>query len=436
MIQKSATGKEMIAAVDIGSSHCLTLIASREPDGSLKIVGLGDVPAVGIRRATIVNLEQATQTLERSVAMAEQMCGNNVDRVYVNVSGQHIGYRNSNGVVVVASDDGIVESDIDRAIESARTVSLPADQEVLTVTPRTYKVDDQEGILDPLGMVGQRLEVEIHMITASSAVLRNLEKALATIGLEKESFVFGGYAASEVVLDDNEKNAGVICIDVGADTTSYCVYLDGAIQISGVVPIGSRYVSQDINAYTRVGLDNAEKIKLDLSKDIAEPIKQREGESREEFRRRYKSADIFDLTKYDPHVKPASVSKAMLVRNVIGARHREIFSLIADELKKNKVNDKLGAGAVIVGGGARAIGLTEVAMQTLGMQVRIGIPRGIDGVIRHLDDPIYATVIGLLHYAVRDQTVQPIEVEETAEKNAALPKFFDEVVRKIKNLMP
>ena len=408
MIQKSATGKEMIAAVDLGSSHTVTLIASREADGNFKIVGIGDVPSVGIRRANIVNLEQATQTLERSVAMAEQMCGNNVDKVYVNVSGAHIGYRNSNGVVVVASDDGIEESDIDRAIESARAINLPADQEVLTVTPRTYKVDDQEGILDPLGMVGQRLEVEIHMITASSAVLRNLEKALATIGLEKESFVFGGYAASEVVIDDNEKNAGVICIDIGADTTSYCVYLDGAIQLSGVVPIGSRYVSQDINAYTRVGLDKAERIKLDLSKDASEPIKQREGETREEFRRRYKAADIFDLTKYDPGVKPATVSKAMLVRTVIGARHREIFSLIADDLKKNKIADKLGAGAVLVGGGAKAIGVGEVAMQTLGMQVRLGVPRGIDGVIRHLDDPIYATVIGLLRYANHEQAAAPI----------------------------
>ena len=435
MLQKSSTGKEMIAAVDLGSSHCVTLIAHREAGGGIKIVGLGEVPSRGVRRATIINLEQATQTIERSVAMAEQMCGNNIDSVYLNVSGQHIGSRNSHGTVVVAGD-AIVESDVDRAIESARAISLPADQEILNLMPRFYTVDGQEGIVDPLDMVGMRLDVDIHLITANSSVLRNLEKALSNVGLAKEALVFNGYAAAEVVLDDNKKNAGAICIDVGSDTTSFCVYADGAIQVSGVVPIGGRYVSQDINAYTRVGLDNAEKIKLDLVHESDETIKQKEGETREEYRRRYKAADVFDLTKYDPHVKPASVSKNMLIRNVIGARHREIFTLIATELKKHKLHDKLGAGAVIVGGGAQTIGLSEVAMQTLGMQVRVGIPRGIDGVIRHLDDPRYATAIGLLHYAIRDQAAASVETPEPIQKKSSWDSFLAGVSKKFRNLMP
>ena len=287
-----------------------------------------------------------------------------------------------------------------------------------------------------MNMVGMRLEVDIHLITANTSAVRNLEKALNDIGLEKESFVFSGYAASEVVVSDNEKDIGVVCIDIGSDTTSYCVYVDGAIQVSGVVPIGGRYVSQDINAYTKVGLENAEKIKLALGQEADAIPAQREGETREEYRRRYKSADVYDLTQYAANIKPSTVSKTLLIRNVIGARHKEIFSLIGAELKKHQLHDKLGAGAVVVGGGAKTVGLTEVASSTLGMQVRLGIPHGIDGVIRHLDDPAYATAIGLLHYAMREQAIETISEQAAPIKQKQIDNFWGKFIGKFKHLMP
>jgi cell division protein FtsA len=438
MTQKSRTSSDIITAIDLGSSHCLTLMASRDAtSGELRIVGVGNVPSKGIKRAGIINLEEAIETLEQSVAMAEKVCGHNVGSVYMNVSGQHISSMNSSGVVVVAdANNEIGEDDIDRVVEAARAVSLPADREVLNLTPRFFTVDGQEGIKDPMRMVGMRLEVDVHIITSSSSALRNLEKALSDVGLAKETFVFSGYAASEVVLSSTEKDAGAVCIDIGADTTSFCVYMDGAITLSGVVPIGGRYITQDINAYTRVGLENAEKIKITLGEGMNEVPPQHKDESKEEYRRRLKSVDILNLAQYDPNVKPATISRTVLIRSVIIPRVKEIFSLIDEQLRRHKFAGKLGAGAVVVGGGAKTVGLIETAGRTLGTQVRVGVPEGIQGVIRHIDDPTYATAIGLLHYAQKEQQTQVELGGKNALKQPALDDLFAKVGRLFKKFMP
>ncbi|MDO5561486.1 MAG: cell division protein FtsA [bacterium] len=439
MIHKNRAPNDLITAIDLGSSRCLTLMATRDgQSGEMRVVGVGNVPSRGIRRATIINLEEAIKTVEQSVAMAEKICGINAESVYMNVGGQHISSLNSNGVVVVAdSNNEITESDVDRAIEAARAISLPADREILNLTPRFYTVDSQEGVRDPLRMVGVRLETDIHLITCSSSALRNLEKTLNDVDLDKDGFVFSGFAASEVVLTEAEKEAGVICIDLGADTTSYCVFVDGAILLSGVIPIGARYVTQDINAYTHVGLENAEKIKISLSEEEGEIEPQRPDESREEYRRRLKQLDTLNLSDYEPNIKPSTMSKANLIRAVIMPRLKEIFGLIAQELKKNKINDKLGAGAVIVGGGAKTVGLVEVATRALNMQVRLGVPNGTQGVVRHLNDPAYATAIGLLTFALKEQASD--ETDSSNKKNGKEPTFdniFGKIGRSLKKFMP
>ncbi len=439
MMQKNHSANNLITAIDLGSSRCLTLMATRDNQtGEMRIVGVGNVPSRGVRRGTIINLEEASRTVEESVAMAEKLCGINAQSAYVNVSGQHISSLNSNGIVVVADPNNeISEADVDRAIDAARAISLPADREVLNLTPRFYTVDSQEGIRDPLRMIGMRLETDIHLITCSSSALRNLEKTLNDVGLDKDDFVFSGFAASEVVLSDAEKEAGVICIDLGADTTSYCCFVDGAILFSGVIPIGTRYVTQDINAYTHVGLENAEKIKLTLSDDDEGTAPQRPDESREEYRRRLKQADSLNLADYDPNVKPALVSKTALIRTVVFPRLKEIFTLISQELKKQKINDKLGAGAVIVGGGAKTVGLVEVATRVLGTQVRMGVPNGTQGVVRHLNDPAYATAIGLLTFGFKNEnTSSSLSGNKKANKDTGLDNFFTKIGNSLKKFMP
>lgn len=439
MMQKNHSANNLLTAIDLGSSRCLTLMATRDNQtGEMRIVGVGNVPSRGVRRGTIINLEEASRTVEESVAMAEKLCGINAQSAYVNVSGQHISSLNSNGIVVVADPSNeISEADVDRAIDAARAISLPADREVLNLTPRFYTVDSQEGIRDPLRMIGMRLETDIHLITCSSSALRNLEKTLNDVGLDKDDFVFSGFAASEVVLSDAEKEAGVICIDLGADTTSYCCFVDGAILFSGVIPIGTRYVTQDINAYTHVGLENAEKIKLTLSDDDEGTAPQRPDESREEYRRRLKQADTINLADYDPNVKPAFVSKTNLIRTVVFPRLKEIFTLISQELKKQKISDKLGAGAVIVGGGAKTVGLVEVASRVLGIQARIGVPNGTQGVVRHLNDPAYATAIGLLTFGFKSENnSSSFTNNKKTNKETSFDNFFTKIGNSLKKFMP
>jgi cell division protein FtsA len=428
-----------VAAIDLGSSHCTTLIANRNlQTGEAKIVGMGQVPTRGVRRATIINLEEATNTIERALAAAEKICGHNVDSVYLNVSGKHLDSQNSQGVVVVAdANNEINEADVDRAIEAARAISLPADREVLNLTPRFFTVDGQEGIRDPIGMVGVRLETEVHLITCSSAAVRNLEKALSDIGLKVDAFVFSGYAASEVVLGEDEKEAGAICIDIGADTTSFCAYVDGAIQLSGVIPIGGRYITQDINAYTHIGIENSEKVKLSLSENLSEPAPQGPDESREEYRRRLRSRDVLNLTDYDPNLKTRTIYKSAIINTVIAARLKEIFAEINTKLKaKQLAPTELGAGAVVVGGAAKTVCLPEIASQALNMQVRLGLPKALPGVIRHLDDPMFATAIGLLDYALRAQVVATDKAGAGERKTSGLGNFFGGLGEAFKKFMP
>ncbi len=440
MIQKSHSANNLLTAIDLGSNRCLTLMATRDGQtGEMRIVGVGSVPSRGIRRGTIINLEEAAQTVEASVAMAEKVCGINAQSAYVSVNGPHVSSLNSNGIVVVADPNSeINEDDVDRAIEAARAVSLPADREVLNLAPRFYIVDGQEGIRDPLRMNGMRLETEIHLITCNSSALRNLEKTLSDVGLDKDDFVFSGLAASEVVLSEAEKEAGVICIDFGADTTSYCCFFEGAILFSGVIPIGSRYITQDINAFIHVGLENSEKIKVNLSTDTEAVEPQRPDESKEEYRHRMKQADTLNLTEYDPSARPAAISKLSLIRTVIIPRLKEIFELINTQIQKQKLTNKLGAGAVIVGGGAKTVALIETATRILGMQVRVGVPKGAQGVVRHLDDPSYATAIGLLTFGLKDQESNA-SVSGNFKKNSKEPTFdgfFAKIGQSFKKFIP
>ena len=430
---------ELVAVVDLGSSRCVSLIAQRTDQG-VNIVGFGDVATQGVRQATNTNLGLAANSIGASIQQAEQMCGRNVNQVMVSVSGKHIQSQNSQGMASIADPHNVVsEDDIDRAVAQARTIVLPANREVLNLVPRLFKLDDQEGIRDPINMIGMRMEVDIHMITASSSALRNLEQALQMMKLEKQDFAFAAYAASHVVLNPTEKEIGAVCIDIGSDTTSFCAFVDGALSLSGVVPIGGRYISQDINAYCSVGFDNAEKIKLSLSDEDLQKMVQKPNETLGEFNQRRKAADALNLTQFNPNAKPATVSKSALIKQVISARVKEIFSLVGEQLHAGGIHDKLGAGAVIVGGAAKTVGLPTVASQTLNLQVRLGQPTPFPGVIHHLDDPRFATALGLLSMASEyndDEVPDEEQPARTAKKSGWLDNFFDHIGRGIKNVMP
>lgn len=392
--------KRVITVIDLGTEKCVTIIATiDEESGSLKVVGVSVVPSKGMKRSMIVDLDQVLATVSQSLDGAERMAGFDVRSVYVVVSGTHVTSKNSKGVVAVAApDQEITANDVERVIEAARAISLPADQRIMHVIPRDFKVDSQEGIKDPIGMTGVRLESEAHIITGMNITLRNLEKVVNDLGLEVDGFVFAGLAASEAVLSETEKELGAVVVDMGAGTTSLSAYVDGALQYSGSVPVGARHITQDIALGCRISLDNAEKVKILLSSNSDMFIKPLPGESKEELIKRRKKADKIDLAAHGIHEGVETLSKRTVLEGIMVPRMKEIFELIADDLEKHDVLGLVPAGVILCGGGAQTAGIVEVAKRVLSLPVRVGTPLPLEGLVSDIQGPAYAASIGLLEY--------------------------------------
>ncbi|HEX9817519.1 MAG TPA: cell division protein FtsA, partial [Patescibacteria group bacterium] len=368
--------KRVIAAIDLGTEKCITIIAVvDEETGGLKVVGVSVMPAKGMKRSMIVDLDQVLSSISQSLDAAERMAGFDIKSVYVAVSGTHVVSKNSKGVVAVAApDQEITAHDVERVIEAARAISLPADTKIMHVIPRDFKVDSQDGIKDPVGMTGVRLESEAHIITGMSTTLRNLEKVINDLGLKVDGFVFAGLASSEVVLSETEKELGAVVVDMGAGTTSLSAFVDGALEYSGSVPVGARHITQDIALGCRISLASAEKVKVLLSSYDETEFKPHAGESKEELMRRRKKADKLDLAKENIHEGVETLSKRTVVEGIMMPRMKEIFELIAKDLEKHNVLDKIPAGVILCGGGAQTIGIIETAKRVLNLPVRLGNP--------------------------------------------------------------
>jgi len=400
---KNMSKDPVITAIDLGTDKCVTLIATVNPQtGVIKVVGVSAVPAKGIRKSMIVDLEQVMETVTQSVDAAERMAGFDVNSAYLAISGSHIKSINSKGVVAVASpDQEITHEDVARVIEAARAVSLPQDRRMIHVIPRFFKVDSQEGIRDPVGMTGVRLESEAHIITGMNTALRNLEKCMNDLGLTVNGFVFSGLAAAEVTLSDTEKELGVVVVDIGAGSTSFCVFVEGALEYSGAIPIGARHVTQDIALGCRISLDAAEKIKIALSSDKYQPLKRKAGESKEDLAKRRRKADKLDLSKLGIEDTTEELSKRTLVEGIIVPRVKEMLKMIAEELDKKDLLSQAPAGVVFCGGGAETISLVDVAKKVFRLPARVGVPTDIQGLVADIKRPSYASSIGLLLYGKR-----------------------------------
>ncbi len=392
----------VVTAIDLGTDKCVTLIATIGEDRQVQVVGVSAVPSRGMRRSMIVDLEQVLNTISESLDAAERMAGFEVKSAYVSVSGTHITSRNSKGVVAVASpDQEITRLDVDRVIEAARAISLPADREIIHVIPRDFKVDSQEGIKDPVGMTGVRLESEAHIITAMSVSLKNLDKCLNDLALKVDGFVFAGLASAEVVLSETEKELGVVTVDIGAGTTSICAYVDGCLEYSGSVPIGARHITQDIALGCRISLDAAEKVKLALGVEDLPVIQPMPGESKEELNRRRRKADQMDLDKLGVDNGGEKLSKRTLIEGIMMPRIKEIFDMVAEKLVEQDLVGRVPAGLVLCGGGAETARIADSARKALNLPVRVGTPKKLDGLASDIDKPSFATSIGLLMFGVR-----------------------------------
>lgn len=395
----------IIAGIDVGSSKTTTVIASSpEDEEKIKIIGVACVPSRGIRKGQIVNIEEASESVVGSVESAERMAGYNINQASASIGGHHITSQNSKGVVAVAEPEGEISSDdVDRVVEAARAVSLPSSREIIHVLPRDYTVDGQEGVKDPIGMSGVRLEVETHIITGSSTAVRNLVKCVSEVGADVQGLVSDGLASAESVLTETEKELGVILVDIGGGTTSLVVFVEGSPFYSSVLPIGAKNVTNDLAIGLRLSLEAAEKIKVSLSKEEKKPTlpKRKDSKLKEEKGKAEKEdeggdEDEIDLMELGIDEEMRKVSRKTLVEGIIKPRLNEIFTMVGLEIKRSGSVGLTPSGIVVCGGGALTPGLIKSVKTTLAMPVRIGIPQGVGGLIDEVQTPDFATAIGLI----------------------------------------
>lgn len=431
------TDGRFIVGIDVGSSKVATVIA-KVVNEEINVMGVSEVKALGIKKGQIVDIEDAVNVINSSLEAAERMAGFSASKIITSIGGGHIESINSRGVVAVSRPEGeITQNDIDRVIDAARAVSIPSTREVIHVIPRNFIVDGQEGIKDPIGMTGVRLEVDTHIVTASSIILRNLEKALSQVGVDIEGVVFNGYASSLSVLSDTEKELGVVLVDIGAGTTDIAIFVDGSLSYSSVLPIGARHITNDLAIGLRISLESAEKIKLFLSSPQKKIVKPEDLEEGEKPRHEVRSSDEVDLDflKLPEDVK--KVSRKTLTEGIIRPRLNEIFTMIGLELKKSGFGGQTPSGVVVTGGGSKTIGVTDAAKRMLAMPVRVGTPTGLKGIVDEISDPSFSTVIGLVQYgSKKEESASPLGISLPSFAKIPSSKAFKKVINFIKSFIP
>lgn len=382
----------ILSGIDIGSSKIVTIVSSVSEGSEPRIIGVSVSPSRGLRKSQVVNIEEATEAISASLEAAERMAGASVATAFVSIGGAHIASLNSHGVVAVAEPEKeITPFDVKRVIDAAKAVQLPTSREILHVLPRGYVVDGQEGIVDPVGMSGVRLEVETHLVTGGATAIRNLHKCVSELGVEISGIAFGGLASSFATLTDTEKELGVVLVDIGGGTTDVAIFVEGALSYSSVIPVGAINITKDLAAGLRVSLESAEKIKLRLGELPKVPVMEEEkpkskGEKDDEI-------DVSDLGLPEGM---RSISKKTLIEGIIKPRLNEIATMVGLEIKRSGFGGMTPSGVVLTGGGALTVGAVESARRNLAMPVHIGIPQHVSGLVDEILTPAYATGVGLL----------------------------------------
>lgn len=396
--------ERIITGIDIGSSKICTIISQLTNDDKISVIGVSSVPSHGIKRGVVVNIDEAVESIAESLEAAERMAGYAVNSAFITVDGNHISSLNSKGVAAVTNQGAeISEGDIERATEAAQAISIPNTQEIIHVIPRGYTVDSQEGVRDPAGMSGIRLEVETNIIYGATATMRNLARCVQQTGVDIESMVFGGIAAASSTLTDTETELGVALVDIGGGTTDIVIFYDGSPAYVSVLPIGGQHITNDLAVGLRTSLEDAEKIKIKISSGKISVLPRAEEGFRTELIKPLETPkdsegaveDTIDVSALGLEV---STIPKNLLDNIIDARLNEIFNLLHLEIKKSGMASKLPAGVVLVGGGAETFGAVAAAKKTLKIPVRLGQPSGVSGLVEEVSSPAFAASLGLLIY--------------------------------------
>lgn len=425
----------IISAIDLGSSKIVTLIASVGEDDRINIIGVAATPSKGVKRGQVVDIEEAVDSITESVESAERMAGCTVASAFVSLGGAQIESVNQHAVVAVAQPEGeIKEGDIIRVNEAARAIALPSAREILHVIPRTFTVDGQGGIRDPIGMTGIRLETDTHIITGATTSIRNLAKCVGMVGVDVEEIIFSGIASAEAVLTDTEKELGVILVDIGGETTDIVIFVDGAIAYSAVVPLGARHVTSDIAVGLRVSLESAEIIKQKISAPQArQPVMPEEKETKK------KDEEPLDLKAMGltEEIANQKISRKSLTESIIRPRVQEIFKYVGKEIKKSGFGSQTPSGLVISGGGAMTVGVLDQARYVLGFPARMGKAEDkFIGLTDEIDSPAFAAAAGLILYGVRNSTGGTAMNLQVLGKGLPIKSLTKKLSDVLKSLLP
>ena len=372
--------EQMIVGLDIGTSKVAAIVGVLSPEGTLEIIGAGLQPSSGLKKGVVVNIEATVNSIQRAIEEAELMGDCNIHSVFVGIAGSHIRSLNSHGIVAIR-DQEVLPLDIERVIDAARAVAIPADQEILHVLPQEFIIDNQEGVHEPLGMSGVRLESKVHLVTCAANAAQNIKKCIRRCNLEVDDIILEQLASSYAVLTEDEKQLGVCLVDIGGGTTDIAIFSDGAIRHTGVIPIAGDQVTNDIAHALRTPTAHAEELKIKYACALAK------------------------LTAAEETIKVPSVGERpprdlsrQALAEVVEPRYEELFSLVQAELRRSGFEDLVAAGMVLTGGTSKMEGVIELAEEIFHMPVRVGSPQNTKGLSEIVNNPIYSTGVGLVLY--------------------------------------
>lgn len=377
--------ENMIVALDIGTSKVVAIVGAIGATGDLEIVGTGMHASSGLKKGVVVNIEATVTSIQRAIEEAELMAGCTIHSVYAGIAGSHIRSLNSHGIVAIR-DREVQPLDVERVIDAARAVAIPADQEILHVLPQEYIIDDQEGVQEPIGMSGVRLEAKVHLVTCAANAAQNIKKCIRRCGLDVDDIVLEQLASSYAVLTDDEKQLGVALVDIGGGTSDIAIFTEGAIRHTGVIPIAGDQVTNDIAMALRTPTAHAEDLKIKYACALAKLARPEET---------VKVPSVGDRESRD--------MSRQLLAEVVEPRYDELFTLVQAEIRRSGFEELIAAGVVLTGGTSKMEGVTELAEEIFHMPVRIGAPVNVKGLSDIVNNPIYSTGVGLLHFGVQQQ---------------------------------
>lgn len=383
--------RELIVGLDIGTSKVVAIVASPNPDAgpkdnALEIIGIGSHPARGMKKGVVINIESTVQSIQRAVEEAELMAGCQIHSVFAGIAGSHIRSLNSHGTVAIR-DKEVTQGDIDRVLDAAKAVHFPGDQQLLHVMPQEYIIDNQEGIREPIGMSGVRLEAKVHLITGAVSAAQNITKCIERCGLSVDGVILEQMASSYSVLEHDEKELGVCLVDIGGGTTDIAVFIDGAVRHTAVIPIAGDQVTNDIAVALRTPTQYADEIKIKYACALRQLARE-------------------DETIEVPSVgeRPPRQLARQTLAEVVEPRYEELLMLVQAELRKSGFEELLAAGVVLTGGSSKMEGVIELAEEVFHLPVRLGMPQHVGGLAEVVRNPIHATGVGLLLFGNEEVT--------------------------------